>query len=388
METFVHDIQIMIASSLLLLGVIQLMYRNSGPLNRNLAVSFFSLGYILLYMGWLTAGERVDLCFLANTETAVTFFSGPAIFLSVTTIVGERPNPPIKHAFHYIFPTAVLILTVANNVMLYVKTGVAPTAWDYSIIPGVFEPKQWFSLLGNLWLLSYTTMTIVDALMERKRGNIAFSTQYLLFLAILCYLVVMSVIFVVTCFINAPLLMLAAAYLCGIFVIAVGLVGFRYPEYINRVLKAVSGQKKRKEILERKDADAMMETLVALMERDEAFRNPDLTIDGIAPTLGANAQIVSELINRKTGTNFRAWLNAWRILSACAHFARDDKTSILDIAFECGFNSKSAFNAAFQEIAGKTPREFRKAIKNAPGKPEAILQTLKLPSFVKSSVAK
>ena len=93
METFVHDIQIMIASSLLLLGVIQLMYRNSGPLNRNLAISFFSLGYILLYLGWLTAGERVDLCFLANTETAVTFFSGPAIYLSVTTIVERAPKP-------------------------------------------------------------------------------------------------------------------------------------------------------------------------------------------------------------------------------------------------------------------------------------------------------
>lgn len=60
MGPILHDIQILIVGGLFLLGAIQLMYRNSGPLNRNLAVAFFSLGYILLYMSWLTAQTSIS----------------------------------------------------------------------------------------------------------------------------------------------------------------------------------------------------------------------------------------------------------------------------------------------------------------------------------------
>lgn len=319
----------------------------------------------------------------------MTFFSGPAIFLSVSTIVGERPKLPAWHLLHYLVPIVILALNLGYNAAVLILTGVPSRPWDYSIPAGDFIRAQAFSIAGNLCLLAYTAATIADAVIERRKGNIAFTRQYAFFLSILAYLVLMSAVFFVTSFVNAPMLMLVAAYLCGIFVIAFGLFGFRYPEYVNRVIKGVSGQKKRREILARLGPDAMMDALVAHMERSHAFRNPDLTLDDVAGALGTSGQIVSELINRKTGANFRAWINAWRVLAACERLVGDADASILDIAFESGFNSKSAFNAAFQEIAGKTPRDFRKARITSSGMtPEALRQTLKLPSFVKSSVAK
>ncbi len=55
-------------------------------------------------------------------------------------------------------------------------------------------------------------------------------------------------------------------------------------------------------------------------------------------------------------------------------YARDDDASILDIAFEVGFNSKTTFNTLFSRATGLTPKEFRrksvKTGKEAPKKPE------------------
>ena len=60
---------------------------------------------------------------------------------------------------------------------------------------------------------------------------------------------------------------------------------------------------------------------------------------------------------------FGCTLNEYIIEERIAHVQRELVTtnhSITDIAFQCGFNSISRFNAAFLKINGCTPRDFRK----------------------------
>jgi len=103
-----------------------------------------------------------------------------------------------------------------------------------------------------------------------------------------------------------------------------------------------------------------MAALVDLMERGKIYKNPILTLKDIGQHMGIPPQMVSQLVNRKTKQNVRTFINGYRIDAICRLLVKYPDMPILEIAFENGFNSKSTFNTAFQEITGKTPRDYRK----------------------------
>jgi len=102
--------------------------------------------------------------------------------------------------------------------------------------------------------------------------------------------------------------------------------------------------------------------LAQLMDGDEAlYREPALTIGQVAKRSGYPEYLVSAVINRRFGGTFWDYINRLRVEAVRAHLAdRGDARTILDIAYDCGFTSKSTFNAAFKRQVGETPSSYRK----------------------------
>ena len=69
-------------------------------------------------------------------------------------------------------------------------------------------------------------------------------------------------------------------------------------------------------------------------------------------------------VRRDTNTVANGWLAAFLLLLS----ARHNHLSMVGIAFEAGFNSKTAFNTAFKKMTDRSPSEFR----NAPQGGEAL----------------
>jgi AraC-like DNA-binding protein len=67
---------------------------------------------------------------------------------------------------------------------------------------------------------------------------------------------------------------------------------------------------------------------------------------------------VSQVLSTRLGRNFYTFINEARIEEVKSALAATDR-SVLDLALEAGFQSKSTFNAAFRKSTGMTPREFR-----------------------------
>lgn len=96
-----------------------------------------------------------------------------------------------------------------------------------------------------------------------------------------------------------------------------------------------------------------------VMEAKRLYLNPDLTVADIATELGTNRTYVSNLINQYLNTTFSNYVNAYRVRYAKKLLLKTDDT-IEEIYQESGFQSRTTFWRAFAQIAGCTPKEYRR----------------------------
>jgi AraC-like DNA-binding protein len=100
--------------------------------------------------------------------------------------------------------------------------------------------------------------------------------------------------------------------------------------------------------------------LEAFMEDKRPFLNPGLTLGELADLAKTPSHQLSKLINDQFGKNFFDYINSHRIKSFQERIEKGDhhERTILSLALEAGFNSKTAFNRAFKKQTGLTPREY------------------------------
>jgi AraC-like DNA-binding protein len=114
------------------------------------------------------------------------------------------------------------------------------------------------------------------------------------------------------------------------------------------------------------DTTSRIADLEKLMRKHELFRDQDLSLDRLAEKLGLTSHQLSELLNLYVGKAFPAYVLNFRIGQAKRELADPHKKTILDIAFSCGFSSKSTFNEAFRKETGLTPSTYRKHYFDSP----------------------
>jgi AraC-like DNA-binding protein len=99
--------------------------------------------------------------------------------------------------------------------------------------------------------------------------------------------------------------------------------------------------------------------LAEAMNTRRLHRDSTVTLRALCESLKENPHYVSQVINQDLETNFYDLIKKHRVEDAMQALVTEPGKSVLDIALDVGFNSKSTFNAAFRQHAGMTPREFR-----------------------------
>jgi AraC-like DNA-binding protein len=107
-------------------------------------------------------------------------------------------------------------------------------------------------------------------------------------------------------------------------------------------------------------AEELGSRLQALMESSAPYRDERLSVQTLARKLGVEPGQLSYHLNVRHSLTFRSYINEWRLRSVGEDLLSRPDRSILDIAFENGFNSKSSFNSLFFKKYGMTPREYRR----------------------------
>ncbi len=96
------------------------------------------------------------------------------------------------------------------------------------------------------------------------------------------------------------------------------------------------------------------------------FLNPELTLQDLSAKLNIPKHQLTMLFNNHLGKNFFEYINEYRIEETKLRMLDPayEHLTLVAIAYECGFNSKSTFNTFFKHATGLTPTEWRK--KNTP----------------------
>nr|WP_315201420.1 helix-turn-helix domain-containing protein [uncultured Flavobacterium sp.] len=97
-----------------------------------------------------------------------------------------------------------------------------------------------------------------------------------------------------------------------------------------------------------------------LMQEEKLYKYPELNLEELAQRLNVNPNILSQVINSIENKNFFDYINEQRIAEfiKISVLQENQRFTLLSLAFEVGFNSKTSFNRNFKRITGKTPTMY------------------------------
>lgn len=106
--------------------------------------------------------------------------------------------------------------------------------------------------------------------------------------------------------------------------------------------------------------DELQEKLTKYMVSQKPYLNPKLTLGDLAKMIGTTQKDLSRLVNERFGINFFDLINKYRIdeFKELSKKENYKNMTVLAVAFDAGFNSKTTFNTVFKRHTHLTPSEF------------------------------
>ena len=123
-------------------------------------------------------------------------------------------------------------------------------------------------------------------------------------------------------------------------------------------------QKYERSNLQETQKEKLVEKLIQYVETEKPYQEPELTLGDLSKQVNIPSHYLSQIINEKINQSFLEFINSYRLEAAKKMLASDkyDHYTIIAIAFEAGFNSKTAFYTAFKKFTGATPSKYRKSL--------------------------
>ena len=155
-----------------------------------------------------------------------------------------------------------------------------------------------------------------------------------------------------------PLLLIGGTIIT-IINICVFLSNMRYPNFYRIIENEIKKNRYERSLLKGLDAEVIFDRLMDLMGAENIYKDFELSLESLAQMLSITPHQLSQFMNERLNTNFRNYVNSYRIEEAKKILINESDKNILTICYDVGFNSKSTFNTCFKKYTSKTPSEFR-----------------------------
>ncbi|MCW8810678.1 MAG: AraC family transcriptional regulator [Ignavibacteriaceae bacterium] len=355
-RTLLDSLAILTAILLLIFSAFALTYKKGNTTSHKILTAFLLANALFIIDFALTAiieATGFDLSWFNGIGTSFGFLFGPLLFLYTKSITKKEFSFEISYLLHLIvfviFFISALFKIEINYIYLYSALYLQTTPYMIVCFETILKYrrtiKNYFSSIEKLnltWMLyvvgAFFVMWMVD-LSDFILANLKLSSHsvniYFAFVSLL-----INFIFAILIFYKA----------------------LQHPEIFSGMPEAERPVKYEQSRLTDSEKVEYLQKLRDYFEEEKPYLNPELTITEVARKLNVSVKYLSQVINESLGKNFYDFINSYRIEEAKQQLKNetDSRKTILEVLYESGFNSKSAFNSAFKKHTGFTPTEFRK----------------------------
>ena len=147
------------------------------------------------------------------------------------------------------------------------------------------------------------------------------------------------------------------------------LAGYNFDEKVSlpnsEFQKSETENEQKSELINEKELIFIKEKILSIFQKDKLYLEPELDLNKLSKQLGISSNILSYVINKGFEKNFNDFVNTYRINEVIEKMKNPANVNftLLSIAFDCGFNSKTTFNRVFKKVTQKSPKEFWEEIK-------------------------
>ena len=309
---------------------------------------------------------------LSWTFGSTPFLYGPAIYFYIRTYINREFRFQWIHLLHLIPYLSALVYRIFNEV-----SGEQALFQQFEAIRQG-DPPLAFRIMGTILMthiVSYLfySLRLVSRYRRYVRGQASFEEQsrlrWINWITLILLFPLMTAIFSIL--IMGPVRDFPAPAIAafGMIILLSAILLIR-PEVLDGVVPELAIEAESEleptryvsSSLVDKQKQRYSEQLLQYMEEHKPYRSQTLTLSELAEALGINSKYLSQVINELQGLNFMDFINGYRIRAAqeMLNAPRYKHYTIMAIADEVGFRSRSAFYTAFKKLTGQTPTEFKK----------------------------
>ncbi|MBW6536710.1 MAG: helix-turn-helix domain-containing protein [Mariniphaga sp.] len=342
----------------------------------------------LVYLGFFTGVYGLfynqlfrDFPLLSASFISLLLLHGPFLYFYLASLIRHSKILPARAVLHFIpfilFNLYLLISLFFPETSARIRLdhsnehGHAPLLFNFFLLITALSGPFYFLLAVRLF--KKLDVRILRNFSTPKNSNLAWlRTLVYVFGAVWTALMLFAILHHIFQLFSWMFCTHGLALSLSVFILLIGYFGLRQKEIFHSGLdydlsNSPEKVKYASTGLSAENARQTGERLKALMKTEKPFLNPELSLPQLAEMLDVPAYQLSQVINSNFNQNYFDFVNTYRVEEVKTKICDPafGHLSFLGIAFESGFNSKSAFNRIFKKTTGKTPTHYRLEHRNS-----------------------
>ncbi len=359
---------------LYIVGVVQAFFIEFILLNKKkktlpdkiLAIWMFVIGLHLFLHYMIHVEFHRQYPAILGVAAPLAFFHGPFLLLYAQSLISQKQKFDKIKLLHFITPLSyyillspIFLLTTEEQIHFIFEQVPLNTPLYIEVYDRLIDVSGIVYITWSLTLLRKHQKRIGDNFSYTESVNLKWLRNLIIGMGIIWLAVIAANFLGET---EGSNLVFGAVVL---FIFLIGYKGTRQgliftDEFVAESENEGPSEKYQKSTLTPKMAKQYLKDLKQYMELEKPYLEKRLTLPQLASRLNINPNYLSQVINEQIDLKFQEFINTYRVREFKEKLRQNDhgRLTLLGIAYESGFNSKSSFNEAFKKIEGITPSEY------------------------------